>query len=249
MQLKPILQFFIYTIVVVLISSQASAQYTDSTHYLVNYTSTGSINKTNDGQSYLLNNAARLGVRKKTFNLNLNNSWIYGKQDDQLTNNDFSSSLDFNLYSSNPRFFYWGLASYTTSRSLKINNQLLAGAGVAYSIIDKKNAYLNVSDGFLFDTSDLILDSGEREVYETYRNSLRVVFKFTIKEFIVLDNSTFFQPSLDRKEDYMFRSNSALSFKVNKWLGLTTALNYNRISRTDRENLLLSYGLTFERYF
>jgi len=249
MQFNKSFQFLLFTIFFSLLNRVANAQFTDSTHYSIKYTSTGSINKTNDGQSYLLNNAAKFAVRKKTFNMNFNNSWIYGKQDRKLTNNDFLSSLDFNLYSHNPRFFYWGLASYTTSRSLKINNQLLAGAGVAYSFIDEKNAYLNVSDGFLFDSSDLILDSGEREIYETYRNSLRLVFKFVFKEFFVLDNSTFFQPSMNRKEDYIFKSSSALSFKVNRWLSLTTALNYNRISRTDRENLLMSYGLTFERFF
>jgi len=36
---------------------------------------------------------------------------------------------------------------------------------------------------------------------------------------------------------------------MNKWLSLTTALNYNRVSRTDRENLLLSYGLSFQKFF
>jgi hypothetical protein len=225
------------------------AQFTDSTNYVVGYTSTGSINKTNDGQSYLLNNAVKFGVRKKTFSLNFNNNWIYGKQDAQLTNNDFSSSLDFNLYSKSPQFFYWGLANYNTSKSLKINNQLLAGAGLAYSLYDREGAYLNISDGILFDSSDLILTNEVRDVYQTYRNSLRVVFKFSISSFIVLNNSTFYQPSLDRKNDYIFKSNSGLAFKVNQWLSLTTAFNYNRVSRTDRENLLFTYGLSFERYF
>lgn len=232
-----------------LIPSVIYAQFTDSTHYSVNYSTTGSINKTNDGETYLLNNAAKFGIRKKSFNLNFSNSWVYGKQDSQLTNNDFSSSLDFNLYSSVPHFFYWGLANYNTSKSLKINNQLLAGAGIAYSIYDRKDAYLNISDGVLFDSSDLMLTDDVRDVYQTYRNSLRVVFKFTIRDFIVLNSSAFFQPSLTRKGDHIFKSNSGLSFKLNKWLSLATALDYNRVSRTDRENLLFTYGLSFERFF
>lgn len=232
-----------------LISINCVAQYSDTTNYSVNYASTGSINKTNDGKSYLLNNAVKFGVKKKTMSLNFSNAWIYGKQDEQLTNNDFSSTLDFNLYQKSSRFFYWGLANYNTSKSLKINNQLLAGAGVAYSIYDRENAYLNISDGILFDSSDLMLDDEIRDVYHTYRNTLRVVFKFVIKDFIVLNSSTFFQPSLTKKDDYIIRSTSGLSFKVNKWLSLTTAYNYNRVSRTDRENMLLSYGLSFERFF
>jgi hypothetical protein len=245
----PVKTIYLYLIIILyLIPFPVAAQFTDSTHYSVNYNTTGSVNKTNEGDTYLLNNAAKLGVRKKSFNLNFSNTWVYGKQNRQLTNNDFTSSLDFNLYSSIPHFFYWGLGTYNTSKSLKINNQLLAGAGVAYSIYDRQNAYLNISNGILFDSSDLLTDDVQN-VYQTYRNSLRVVFKFTLREFIVIDNSTFFQPSLKKWEDYNFRSSSALSFKMSKWLSLTTALNYNRVSRTDSENLLLTYGLSFEKFF
>ncbi|RZK24960.1 MAG: hypothetical protein EOO43_06765, partial [Flavobacterium sp.] len=96
----------------------SSAQFTDSTSYLVQFTSNGSINKTNESKAYLLNNVVRLGIRQKAISLNFNNNWIYGKQNQQLTNNDFSSTLDFNLYKTLPHFFYWGLANYNTSYSL-----------------------------------------------------------------------------------------------------------------------------------
>jgi len=225
------------------------AQFTDSTNYVVNYSSTGSLNNTNDGKSYLLNNGLKFGVRKKSVSLNFNNKWIYGKQNRQLTNNDFSSSLDFNLYKTLPHFFYWGLVNYNTSKSLKVNNQLLAGAGIAYSIYDREDAYLNISDGILFDSSDLTLDNEIRDVYHTYRNSLRLSFRFVISKIIIVNSSSYFQSSLSNGSDYIMKSDSSLSFKVNKWLSLTTAFNFNRVARTDRQNSLLSYGLSFERYF
>lgn len=225
------------------------AQFTDSTNYVVNYSSTGSLNNTNDGKSYLLNNGLKFGVRKKSVSLNFNNKWIYGKQNRQLTNNDFSSSLDFNLYKTLPHFFYWGLLNYNTSKSLKVNNQLLAGAGIAYSIYDREDAYLNISDGILFDSSDLTLNNEIRDVYHTYRNSLRLSFRFVISKIIIVNSSSYFQSSLSNGSDYIMKSDSSLSFKVNKWLSLTTAFNFNRVARTDRQNSLLSYGLSFERYF
>ena len=225
------------------------AQFTDSTNYVVNYSSTGSLNNTNDGKSYLLNNGLKFGVRKKSVSLNFNNKWIYGKQNRQLTNNDFSSSLDFNLYKTLPHFFYWGLVNYNTSKSLKVNNQLLAGAGIAYSIYDREDAYLNISDGILFDSSDLTLDNEIRDVYHTYRNSLRLSFRFVISKIIIVNSSSYFQSSFSNGSDYIMKSDSSLSFKVNKWLSLTTAFNFNRVARTDRQNSLLSYGLNFERYF
>ena len=240
---------FIFFILLLITVKPCFSQFTDTTNYVLNYTTGGSVNTTDDSKTYLLNNAVRFGIKKKTISLNFNNNWVYGKQNRQLTNNDFSSSLDFNLYRTFPHFFYWGLVNYNTSRSLKINNQLLAGAGAAYSIYDRPNAYLNISDGILFDSSDLILESGINDVYQTYRNSLRLTFNFVISKIIVVSNSSFLQSSLNNSDDYIIKSNSALSFKLNKWLSLTTNYNYNRISRTARENSLLSYGLTFERYF
>lgn len=225
------------------------SQFNDTTSYLVNYTSTGSLNSTNDGKAYLLNNGFKFGVRKKTISLNFNNKWIYGKQNSRLTNNDFSSSLDFNLYKTLPHFFYWGLVNYNTSRSLRVNNQLLAGAGIAYSIYDREDAYLNISNGILFDSSDLMQDNDLRDIYQTYRNSLRLSFRFVINKIIVINSSSFYQRSLSNGDDYILKSDSGLSFKLNKWLSLTTAYNFNRVARTDRQNSLLSYGLTFERYF
>lgn len=231
------------------LSNCCFSQFTDSTNYLVQYTSTGSINSTEENKAYLLNNGFRFGVRKKSISLNFNNNWIYGKQNQQLTNNDFSSTLDFNLYKTFPHFFYWGLANYNTSRSLKINNQLLAGAGIAYNFLDREEAYLNVSNGLLFDSSDILLEGDIRDRYETMRNSLRVSFKFVLLKNVILSSTSFVQNSLGNSDDYILKSDAAITFKLNRWLGFNTTYKYNRVSRTKRENSLLSYGLTFERYF
>lgn len=247
--LKSQLLKFIVLIVCFACTKDALAQFNDTTNYHTAYLSSGSINKTNDGTAYLLNNAFKFNMKKKDISLNFNNNWIYGKQNGNQSNNDFSTALDFNLYKTFPHFFYWGLANYNTSYSLKINNQLLAGLGVAYSFFDSPNTYLNISNGILFDTSDLMLADNTRDVYQTYRNSFRLQFRFNIKDRVVIDGSNFLQNSLDRGSDYIIRSTTNLSFKIQKWLSLTTSLNYNRVNRTNSENLLFTYGLTVEKWF
>ena len=232
--------FFIY--------QTSFAQFSDSTHHYIGLIASGSANKTDDGNSYLLNNAFKFGLKKKTISLNATNSWVYGRQDEGLTNNDFSSSVDFNIFQT-PRFYYWGLANYNTSYSLKINNQLLTGLGLAYSVIESKSAFLNFSDGIVYDKSDLYLQDTIRDVYDTFRNSFRVSFRFALKELMVLDGSSYIQNSLNYKNDYILRSNVNLSFKIRKWLSLTTSLNHNRINRTQRENMLISYGLKAEKFW
>lgn len=232
-------------LVLVLSIKTLHAQFNDTTHYHVVMASSGSINKTDDATAYLLNNSLNFGIKKKDVTLNATNSWIYGKQNSILTNNDFSSALFLNLYKTFPHFYYWGLLNYNTSYSLKINNQLLAGAGVAYSVVDQPNAYLNLSDGVLFDQSDLLVN----EIYHTYRNSFRLQYHFAIKDRFTLDGSNFLQNSFNNRHDYIIRTTTTLGIKLRKWISLTTSLTYNKMNITSSDNLIFTYGLTLDKYF
>jgi len=242
------MQRLVAIVLISLSSLAASAQYNDSIAYHVKYTSTGNLNITNDGSSYLLNNGLGFNARRKDLQMNFNTGWVYGESNRTLTNNDVNSTLDFNLYRKNKHFYYWGLGNYTSSFSLKINNQVQAGAGVAYIAVENKAAFLSLSDGILFEHDDLMIDT-VHNIYQTFRNSFRLSFRFTIKKRIVLDGVDYFQSSLGDINDYIIKSTTNLSFKLNKWLALTASLNYNKLSRTNRDNLLFNYGLTVEKYF
>ncbi len=243
------MQKYFISLIFLLAGFTASAQFNDTTNYHLVYNSTGSLNRTRDGNAYLLNNGLRFELKKKAVALNATNNWVYGKSNGSLTNNDFSSSVDFNLYKAIPHAYYWGLLNYNTSYSLKINNQLLAGGGIAYSIFDKPDAYLNISDGILYDLSDINTSDTTREVYNTYRNSLRLQLHFVIRNLIIIDSGNFLQNSLTRKGDYIIRTTFGLGFKLSNWLTLNSNLSYNKISRTQSENLLLTYGLKLEKFF
>ncbi|MBB5394566.1 DUF481 domain-containing protein [Mucilaginibacter sp. AK015] len=94
-----------------------------------------------------------------------------------------------------------------------------------------------------------MLANNKRDVYQTYRNSLRLQFRFNISDRVVIDGSNFLQNSMQQQSDYIIRSTTSLSFKLQKWLSLTTSLNYNRLNRTNSENLLFTYGVTAEKWF
>lgn len=240
-----------YLLLLLLLASGPAvlAQYNDSTHYYIRYASTGSINSTDEGHSYLLNNALKAGIKKTRFSLNGNASYIYGQQDSSITNNDFGASIDFNYKSSVPKMYYWGLANYDKSLSLKINDRLQVGGGLAYSLVETKNSMLNISDGILYEKSDLFLEDTIHDVYHTFRNSLRLQYRFAIHDMIIFDGNNFYQPSLQNGDDYILRFVNNLSVKLYKWLLITATMNYNRNSRTEKENLLFNYGVTFEKYF
>jgi len=230
-------------------ASQLGAQFNDSTHYYVKYATTGIINNTNDAKSYVLTNALNFQVNKQKMTLNSSNAWIYGRQGSSLTNNDLNSVVNVDLLKNVQKLYYWGLVSFTSSYSLNINYQLQAGAGIGYSIMNRENAELLVSDGLLYETSDLQLPSGVKDKYQTVRNSLRIRHKWIINDLITFEGTHFWQPSFEDISDYIIRSNTSLSVKLRKWLSLTTAVFYNKINRTQRENLLVNFGLTAEKYF
>jgi hypothetical protein len=224
------------------------AQFSDSVNYHFVFSPSGSLNKTKDADAYLLNNAVKLEIKQKRVQLNFNTGWIYGKTNDLLTNNDYTAAFDFNWYQRNPRFYFWGLANYNSSYSLRINNQLLTGLGAAYSFLNQPEAYLNISNGILYDLSELnLIDS--KSNYHTYRNSLRLQFRFLIKRIFTVDGGGFWQPSLTLKNDYIIRSNINAGLKLNDWLSLNSSAAYNRNEATLSENLLITYGLRFERWF
>lgn len=225
------------------------AQFNDSTYYNLKYAATGTFNKTNDGRSYVFNNAASFTMNKKSITLNSTNNWIYGRQGASLLNNDFSSVLNFDINKNLQKLYYWGIATYTTSYSLKINHQFQGGAGLGYNFINRKDLELSVTDGILYETSDLVPVGQLRDRYNTFRNSFRLRYHVVLKDIIVLDGWHYWQPSLSGFDDYIIKSYNSLTLKLRKWLGVTTALNYNRLSRTNRENLLLNFGLTAETYF
>lgn len=227
----------------------AYTQFNDSTYYHVSYAATGTYNKTDGNRSYIFNNALGFEINKKDVSFNSSNSWVYGESQTGVTNNDFSSSLNFDLFRTVRTWYYWGLASYTSSYSLDIHNQFQIGAGIGYNAIRKKNAELVISDGILFETSNLYNPLPGKTTYVTARNSLRIKYRWVILNSIVLDGMHFWQPALNSLSNYIVKSTGNLSVTLNKWLSLTTSVTYNRFNQTHRENLLINFGLTFQKYF
>jgi hypothetical protein len=230
--------------------STAIAQFNDTTNYFISLNSTGIINKTNDRDSWILNNAFRFSLYRKHISFNNSTGFIYGEQQQLLSNRDFVSAIDFNYYRKDNSTYVWGLGSYEKNFSLKIDNRIQAGLGVGYNLVDREKAVITLSDGILYERSDLrqTAETLNRD-YETFRNSFRLKFRFVIADRITFDGSDFLQHSLSDQKDYIIKSQTNLSLKLMRWLSFTTGITYNKMSLTARENLLVNFGLSLERYF
>jgi hypothetical protein len=220
----------------------------DSTWHL-NFAGSGNLNKTNNGTTYIFNNSLRTTYSKKVLNINNVLSWIYGENPERKTNNDFLAVVDFDLFKKNHKWYYWGLTGYEKSFSLKIADRIQAGGGIGYNLLDKKNAVIILTDGLLYEKSQLTEpDVYDRLRYETLRNSFRLKYRFVIKEIITIDGIHFLQHSLNDGQDYIIRSTSGIGFKLTKWLSLHTGLVYNKVNITGKSNLLFTYGINIDKY-
>jgi Protein of unknown function, DUF481 len=234
---------------VLLIPAIAFGQFNDSITHYIYYGSTGTYNKTNDANSFVLTNAAKYTLERKKVSLHSINTWIYGEQSGVRINNDFSSVLDCDILKKQQKFYYWAIATFDKSFSLKINHRFQAGAGLGYNLIKKEHASVVLTDGFIYEKADLVdAELGQRK-YDVWRNSFRIKYHWTIHNILVLDGSGFLQPSLSTDDDNIIKSTTTLSVKIKKWLSFTSSLTYNKITVTNRENLLMTYGLVMEKYF
>lgn len=102
---------------------------------MIHITSSGNFNRTSDGIPYLFDNGLKYRLRKQSLVMHSTSAWIYGNTPGKLTNNDFTSALDFNLYKTFPNFYYRGLINFTPSFSLKVKEQLQTVLGMTYRVI------------------------------------------------------------------------------------------------------------------
>lgn len=239
------MKHFSFCLALTLVYCCTLGQSTDTTVYYINQSSTGNFNQTNDGISYTLNNSLKFNIARKNMVLSTSNNYLYGEQLNLLSNNDFNSLVDFSLNKKLSKLYYWGMATYTKSYSLKVDNRLQGGAGISYTLVDRKVLFLNLSDGFLYEFSDLY----NLEAYQTTRNSIRLKFMVSLKSYVTLESSNFFQPSITYFEDNITLSNTTLTIKLYEWLSLKGSVIYNKISLTGKENLISNIGFGIEKYF
>jgi hypothetical protein len=141
------------------------------------------------------------------------------------------------------------LGTFDKSYSLKIKRRFQFGGGLSYDILRKNNNRINVSNGLLYESGNLTLPTGVEDNHQTWRNSFRLKYVFKIGDIFSISGTHFLQNSLGAWSDYNIKSASALSLKIYKWLAFTTALNYNKVNRLKTENMLVTVGLSAQKYF
>ena len=229
----------------------ASAAPSDTLQYKLGLANTGILNHTRLLNAYTLSNTVKLGIKGRKTELDAAANYTYGVTDNELVNNDFTGNLSGNRYVfADRRFYIWGLGAYESSYSLGVASRTQVGGGIAWSPIDSPRAYLNFSEGVLVETANIRQPDGNTVTNQTLRNSFRFRFRFASEgDRVVFEGTNSIQNSFKDFNDYLLRLNNALTVKVYKGIGLTAAVAYNKITATDRENLLLTLGFKVDYIF
>lgn len=243
------MRWLILSIAFILVHSKMHTQFSDSLTHYFRLAATGNINRSNNNTAYLFANEARYSVRKKLTTLNTAANWLYGAQRSLLTNNDFTTTADLNRYRDSSNLYYWALANFTSSFSLKIKSQLQSGVGVAYNFVNTPKAWVNLSEGILYETSHLDATEPADNRYHTLRHSLRFSYKIVFATTFTLSGGNFFQQAIGNGGDYILRATNAFNVKLNQWISIGSTVTYNQFRRTAAENLLFTYGIVAEKYF
>lgn len=227
----------------------AFPQFSDSVQHYVKVNAAGIINQAPTGSSYVLSNTLNFNVLKKSIALNTAAAWVYGVNQHSVSNNDLATHADLNFFRKGKKLSYWTLVNFDKIYSLRINYRLQAGAGVSYNFTDSPYLRINISDGLLYEAGDIKEGNTEHNTYSVPRNSFRLLYRWHIQNRLTVTGIHFYQPSLLSAKDYIIQSTNNVSVKLYQWLSLNANLVYNKATNTNRENLLITYGLSFEKYF
>jgi hypothetical protein len=227
----------------------ADAQLSDSTGNYLAYAFTGNYNQANKVAGFLSSHSVAFGHRSDAWACHLNLKHLYGRQRQELTNNDLTVHFDVNRYAFVPRFYFWGLASYGAVYSLKVHTQFQTGAGAAYDLISTGGIEVNVSDGLLYDYSDVDLSESTRLVRQTPRNSLRLRLRLKAGVHGSLQSAYMLQNSLEHGNDLIHKAETTIMVRIRGQLSARFHVQYCGMSSTDRETLLAVFGLHFSRSF
>ncbi len=186
------------------------------------------------------------------------NSYVYQEFGKEKADEDILS-LNFLYINPERRIYPLFLGFISTNFRRKIDVRYLAGAGVSFQVLKKKENWLKFSisteyEGTSFSDNNFNFSQydGSQNI-NTFRATLWVNGKYhLIKDKLILGHESYFQPSLQYGNNYRWRSDISLELPV--WRFLNLRVNYLNtfesvvIEGQKQGDQFLTFGFTFKSY-
>ncbi|RIV27429.1 DUF481 domain-containing protein [Fibrisoma montanum] len=173
-------------------------------------------------------------------------SFVFGKQNGILAEREWLGDLR-STFRYEDRLYYLAFGSFERSNLRRILKRWTAAAGVGYKLINRKRAYLSITNVILQERTDF----AELNDINIFRNSARLFGEYTFGgDRWTVTHTAFYQPALGRRN---IRWNATLSVqvKLSALLSLrsTVANAYESVVVPGRKNndFRLTGGFVFEK--
>lgn len=186
------------------------------------------------------------------------NSYVYQEFGRQKADEDILS-LNFLYFNPERKIYPFLLAFASTNFRREIDLRYLFGAGLTYQVLSKKGNSLKVSLSSEFEQTDFDRALFNRPEYNgnrtitTFRSTLWVKGRYQLFEKkLILTHESFYQPSLERGNNYRWQADIGLEFPV--WKHLNLKINYLNtfesivIENQEQEDRFLTFGLVVKSY-
>ncbi len=160
-------------------------------------------------------------------------SFVYGQQNKLLYEREFFTDFRATIAYQKP-FYGLILASWERSNLRQINNRWVQAAGVGYKLIQRKQAFLSITNLILHESTDYL----ERTDLDLWRNSTRLLGEFALSNKVVTRMAFLYQPSISQKNNIRWSGTFSIQYQLNKSLSFRTKFEntYESYVVSDRKN-------------
>jgi hypothetical protein len=187
-----------------------------------------------------------------------NNSYVYQEFGKQKADEDVLSR-NFLYIHSDKKVHPLILGFVSTNYRRKIDLRYLAGAGITYKAVNNKKQWLAFSVSSEYEQTDFGSRDFNRPEYDgaksidTFRGTLWVSVRYHLfDDKAILSHESYYQPSLQERNNYRWRAEVGLELPVWKYLNFT--VNYLQtfesivIQNEKRQDRFLTFGFTLKSY-
>ncbi len=172
----------------------------------------------------------------KIFKLSSSPSFIYGKQNKILAERESFADLRASFLHER-KFYYLAFSSIEKSNLRKINHRFVGAGGVGLKLVQKKQAYISITNVLLYEKTDFVINEKFPD-RNLWRNSTRLFGEYTFdKSKMSLSHTLYVQPGITEK-NFRWNGNIIFRYQVSKNVSFRSMIenSYESVVVPGRQN-------------
>ena len=254
--MKRVFFYFFFSLYPILLSAQINES--DSLNFKANLSVTGFLQSGNV-QTLIFRARSDLSVKFwEKWVYKTQNSYVYQEFGRTKADEDILS-LNFLYFNPEKRVYPLALGFVSTNFRREIDLRYILGAGVTFQLLSHKDHWLKVSVSSEYEQTDFARADFNRPEFNTSssintaRGTIWINGRYQLfKGKMILSHESYYQPSLEQKNNYRWQADAGLELPV--WTFLNFKINYLHtfesivIEGQKRGDQFLTFGVTLKSY-